>query len=98
MSAAVGGAAFHLNAAGTQSLDATPGGILHIVSVNTGASSATVTLYDGPDTSHPEIAAISAAAQASLRYDTTLHTGLTAVVTGTPDVTIVILPAPAYNY
>lgn len=98
MSAAVGGAAFHLNAAGTQTIDSSPGGILHIVSVNTGASSATVTLYDGPDTSHPQIAAINAAPQVSLRYDISLHAGLTAVVTGNPDVTIVILPPPAYNY
>lgn len=96
MTAAVGGTAFHLNAAGTQTLDSSPGGILHLVSVNTGASGASLALYDGPDTSHPQIAAISAAAQASLPFDISLHAGLTAVVTGAPDVTIVILPPAGY--
>jgi hypothetical protein len=99
ISTAVGGAAFHLNAAGTQNLDVNPGAILHLVTINTGQSGATVTLYDGPDATHPEIAAIAATTQAALPYDIRLHAGLTAVVAGAtpPDVTIVILPPPGYT-
>jgi hypothetical protein len=68
--------------------------------VNTGQSGATVTLYDGPDASHPEIAAIAATTQASLHYDVSLHAGLTAVVAGStpPDVTLVVLPPQQYTH
>lgn len=99
MSNMAGGVAFHLTTAETSELVENPGGILHTVTVNTGQSGATVKLYDGPDSSHPEIANIAAAGQVSLLYDAVLTTGLTAVVAGAtpPDVTIVVVPAPEYT-
>lgn len=96
MSGPVGGAAFRLSAAGTDTIAESGGGILHCVVVNTGASGASVTLHDG-SASGPVIAVIAAAAQASLVYDVLLENGLTAVVTNAPDVTIVILPSPEYT-
>lgn len=93
MSSPVGGTAFHLSAAGTDTLMESGGGILHSVVINTGASGASVTLHDG-SASGPVIAAT---AQASLVYDVLLVSGLTAVVTNAPDVTIVIQPSPEYT-
>lgn len=93
MSAVVGGSAFHLSAAGTQPIAESGGGILHAVVVNTGASGASVTLHDGT-ASGPVIAVVAATAQVDLVYDVLLESGLTAVVTNAPDVTVVILPSP----
>jgi hypothetical protein len=95
VSGPVGGAAFHLTA--TSPVAENGGGILHTVSVNTaGTSGASVTLHDGT-ASGPVIAVIDATAVRSLTYDAVLAEGLTAVISGTPDVTVVILPPPGYT-
>lgn len=87
---AQGGAARHITATGI--VDSAGGGILHTVTVNTGASGATVTLYDGTSASGAEIAAIAATTTVTLTYDAVLAKGLYAVVSGAADVTVVILP------
>lgn len=58
------------------------------VTVNTGIASATVTLYDSLTATGTKIATISAAAPLSLPFGVRFSTGLYAVVSGTPDVTI----------
>lgn len=95
MSTTVGGAAFHVTA--TDVVAQAGGGTLHTVTVNTGATGASVTLYDGPDASHPVIAVLAAAAVGSFAYDAVLTKGLYVSVSGAPDVTVVILPPPVYN-
>lgn len=94
MNAVVGGSAFHFSAAGTADV-AAPGGILHAVSVNTGASGASVDIRDG--SSGNTIATIDASAARTLTFDVQLKTGLHVVVTGTPDVTVVVLPSPEFT-
>lgn len=94
MSAVGGGSAFHFSAAGTDDV-AAPGGILHVVSVNTGASGASVDIRDG--SSGGTVATIDATAPRSLFYDVQLKTGLHVVVTGAPDVTVVVLPSPEFT-
>jgi hypothetical protein len=70
------------------------GGILHTVCVNTGASGATLTLYDGASASAAKIAAIAATAPSCFTYDAVLNAGLYAAVSGSIDVTVTILPPP----
>ena len=89
-----GGSAFHVTATGV--IAGSGGGVLHVVNVNTGASAATLTLYDGTSTSGAVIAVISAAAPLSLPYDAVLNKGLYAAVSGAIDVTVVILPNDQY--
>ena len=72
------------------------GGVLHSVNVNTGASGATVTLQDGTSTG-PVIAVIDASAVHTFLYDAVLSAGLYAAVSGSPDVTIVIVPSARYT-
>lgn len=94
MSSVIGGSAYHFNAAGTDDV-AVPGGILHVVSVNTGASGASVDIRDG--SSGNTIATIDATTARTLFYDVRLKTGLHVTVTGAPDVTVVVLPSPEYT-
>lgn len=94
MSSVIGGSAFHYSAADTDELPVA-GGILHAVTVNTGASSATVDLRDGA--SGPTLATIDASAPRTFLYDLKIETGLHVVVSGAPDVTIVVLPSPGYT-
>ena len=90
-----GGAAFHVTS--SSPIAETGGGILHTVTINTGATGATVTLYDGTSASGSEIATIAATGTGTLTYDARLKAGLYATVSGAVDVTVVILPAPGYN-
>lgn len=77
----------HINAAGsTQALSGA--GVLMGVTINTGASGATVALYDGTSTAGKEIAVISAEAPGGLSYGVPVAAGLFVVVTGSPDITI----------
>jgi hypothetical protein len=85
-----GGTALHVT--GTGVIKSGPGGILHTVTVNTGASGATLALYDGTSAEGAVIAVIAATATVSLTYDASLNEGLYAVVSGDIDVTIVIIP------
>lgn len=89
-----GGSAFHVTATGV--IASGGGGILHSVCVNTGASGATLTLYDGTSASGAKIAAIAATASFCLTYDAVLNAGLYAVISGSIDVTVVILPNDQY--
>jgi hypothetical protein len=73
------------------------GGILHTVVINTGVSAATVTLYDGTSTAGAVIAVVSAAAAGTFIYDAVLHKGLYVALSGSPDVTVVILPPGGHN-
>lgn len=80
----------HLTAAGS-TLISGAAGIYFGLSVNTGASTATVTLYDGIDTSGTVIGVFTAAAAASFlapMVGRKFSTGLYAVVTGAPDLTV----------
>lgn len=87
------GTAFHLAAAGTETLAESGGCVLHAVVVNTaGASGASVTLHDGSDVSGPVVAVIDATAVRGIVFDVLLAAGLTVVVAGTPDVTVVVQP------
>jgi hypothetical protein len=90
-----GGSAFHVTASGAVSSG--PGGILHTVCVNTGASGATLTLYDGTSTSGAKIAAVAATAPLCLTYDAELNAGLYAAVSGSIDVTVTVLPSSGGN-
>jgi hypothetical protein len=75
-----------------------PGSILHTVNVNSGATSASVTLYDAANTSSGhEIALIAASAPLGLLFDIKLTENLTVLIAGTPDVTISVLPPPGYS-
>lgn len=58
--------------------------------VNTGASGATVTLHDG-NSSGPVIAVIDASAARPFPCDIALVSGLYVTVSGSPDVTVVLL-------
>ena len=89
-----GGSAFHVTATGV--IASSGGGVLHVVNVNTGASGATLTLYDGASTAGAEVAVISAAAPVGFTYDAALNKGLYAAVSGTLDATVVILPNDQY--
>lgn len=85
-----GGGAAHLTASSV--IAGAGGGILHTLTVNKGATSATVTLYDGTSTSGAVIAVIDASVPQTLTYDAVLHAGLYAAISGSIDVTAVILP------
>jgi hypothetical protein len=85
-----GGAAAHLTASSV--VAETGGGILHTLTVNKGAASATVTLYDGTSTGGAVIAVIDASAAQTFTYDAVLRSGLYIGVSGSIDVTAVILP------
>lgn len=79
----------HLSGAGTTPI--TPGaGTLVRVVVNTGVASATVTLYDNTAASGRLIAVISAAAPGVFEYDVAYEIGLTVVIVGVIDVTLVV--------
>lgn len=90
-----GGSAFHVTATGV--VTSGGGGVLHTVTVNTGASGATLTLYDGTSASGAEIAAVAATSTFTLTYDAMLNKGLYAAVTGSIDVTAVVLPPERFN-
>jgi hypothetical protein len=92
ISAAIGGAAVHVTA--STPVAENGGGILHTVNINTGASGATVTLYDGTSDTGAELAVISAAAAGTFTYDALLKAGLYVALSGSPDVTVVLLPSP----
>jgi hypothetical protein len=90
-----GGAGFHVTATGI--IVPAGGGTLHAVVINTGASGATLTLYDGTSASGAKIAAVAATTTAGLIYDIALVNGLYAVVSGAIDVTVSILPPARFN-
>lgn len=63
-------------------------GSLGVLSINTGASGATVALYDGTSASGTKLGTFSAVAQFAEPLGFPFRTGLFVVVTGAPDVTI----------
>lgn len=91
MNGSVGGAGFHVTASGV--IAETGGAILHTVTVNTGATGASVAVYDGPDATYPLIALLAATTQGTFTFDARLSKGLYVSVSGAPDLTIVILPS-----
>lgn len=90
-----GGAAVHLAASGV--VAETGGGILHTLNVNKGAASATATLYDGTSTGGAVIAVIDASVAQTFTYDAILRSGLYIGISGSIDVTAVILPPASLN-
>lgn len=93
MNAVIGGAGVHVTA--STPLAESGGGVLHTVTVNTaGSAGASLTLHDGPDASHPVLAVIDATVVDTFTFDARLAAGLYCAVSGSPDVTVVVLPAP----
>lgn len=85
-----GGTAFHLAAAGSYALLEAGGPVLRAVTVGTaGASGASVALHDG-SSSGPVIAVVDATVARTCTFDAVMAAGLTAVVSGSPDVTITV--------
>lgn len=79
----------HLSGAGTTVVTSGAGTLVR-VDVNTGVASATITLYDNTAASGRIIAVISAAAPEQFEYDVAFDNGLTVVIVGTIDVTLVV--------
>jgi hypothetical protein len=76
------------NTAGTTTVKAAPS-LLHRVVIGKGATSATVTVYDNTSATGNTISVIDASAPSSLEFNIQTLTGLTVVISGTPDVTVV---------
>jgi hypothetical protein len=78
----------NLNAAGSTLIKAGVGQLVD-VTVNTGASGSSIALYDGTSVTGTPIATIDPAANGCFLFGVQFNTGLFAVVTGTPDITVV---------
>lgn len=79
----------YINAAGTSNAIAGAGSTLGVVNVNTGGTSATLTLYDDVTVvAANKIAVIDASASCTRVFAHRLKRGLTAVLANTADVTI----------
>lgn len=76
-------------AAGATTVIKSGAGILFAVIVNNPGTTQTLTLYDNTAASGTKIATIALAAGQNLLYGLNFGTGLTAVLSGTADVTIV---------
>lgn len=81
---------YHISAAGTYTLKNTAGTLHKIVVNNAGFT--LITVYDNTTAAAPVVAVINTPSQANpvtLVYDIALNTGLTVVMTGTGDLTVV---------
>lgn len=76
-------------AAGATTVIKSGAGVLFAVIVNNPGTTITLTLYDNTAASGTKIATILLAAGQDLQFGTNFGTGLTAVLSGTADVTIV---------
>jgi hypothetical protein len=80
--------ATNIAAAGTTTLF-TGKGTLHSVVVNSVAATSSVVVYDNTSAAGTKLATIgTVSSYGSFIYDVAFNTGLTVVVTGTPDVTV----------
>lgn len=85
---AVGSSYSHLSSAGT-TVVRSGSGILRRVSVNQSSLASSITLYDNTVGSGNKIAVIDTGSTKTLEYNLNFIIGLTAVIAGSPDITII---------